>query len=235
MSARMLLLAAYALLAASPSAASPPAIFNSSHQPTPLRLVGFRGAVIDPSGTFTVTARDFGGNTMPNVQVSILFADCTDTHIGVAGYQSGGSVGLSCATCQSPLTVDVANRTVTAVTNGSGVAVFDLVGAVTPSRSPAVAEPVNGVAKCAQIWFLAFHEKLDNLQVVAFDQDGANGVDAIDLSLWAQDLYGIAPNSSLRAASDYNGADNVDGIDLAFWAIDFYSGQSVASAPAYAW
>ncbi len=235
MTRRLPILIGLGLLTASASAASPPSASTSSHQNTPLRLVGYRATAIDPAGTFTVTVRGLGGNLMPNVQVSILFANCTDTHIGVAAYQSGGSGGLSCADCQNPLTVDAANRRVTAITNSSGVAVFDVVGSVTRSRSPVVAEAVNGVAKCAEIWFLAFNEKLDNLQVVTFDQDGANGVDAIDLSLWAQDFYGIPPNSSLRAASDYDAAGNVDGVDLALWAAEFFSGNSIASAPAYAW
>src|SRR5205823_3241547 len=114
-------------------------------------------------------------------------------------------------------------------------AVFDVIGAITASRVPVVAEPVGGVTKCGEIWFLAFNVKLDNVQIVAFDQNGANGVDGIDLSLWAQDFYSIAPNSSLRAASDYNSANNVDGIDLSLWAVEFYSANSAASTPAYAW
>lgn len=207
------LLTVCGLAVAGAALAGVPSPSNSSKSSNCVRYVGRKVGVADPAGTFTVTVRDLVPNVIANSQVVIDFSGCGDTH---AANQASQEAALN-------LTVDGVNKTVRALTNGSGVATFKIVGGVTASRTPVAA------ANCAKIF--ADGVLLSNVSVNAFDQDGAGGVALADLSLWSTDFY----SALNQRRSDYDCNNAVALPDLSIWATDFYSTNSTSSGAGYAW
>ena len=211
----LLLLSALLALCAAPllAAAANAQCNNSTKSSNCIRLVGAAGGVADPAGLFTVTVRDCVPQGIPGVTVTFDFSACSDTHVGAqAGQPYAG------------LTVDPGTRTVSAITDGSGVARFDIVGAVNPATRGTVA-PTN----CAKIY--ADGVLLSNVTVNAFDQDGISGTELADLALWATDFY----SALNQRRSDYDCNNSVALPDLSIWAVEYFSQASLSSAGAYAW
>jgi hypothetical protein len=207
------LLTVCGLLVAGAAMAGVPSPSNSTKSSNCVRYVGLKVGVADPAGLFTVTVKDLVPNVIANSQVVIDFSACGDTH---SANQASQEVALN-------LTVDGTNKTVRALTNGSGVATFKIVGGVTASRTPVAA------ANCAKIF--ADGVLLSSVSVNAFDQDGAGGVALADLSLWSTDFY----SGLNQRRSDYDCNNAVALPDLSIWATDFYSTNSSASGSGYAW
>lgn len=207
------LLTVCGLVVAGAAMAGVPSPSNSTKSSNCIRYVGSKVGVADPAGTFTVTVRDLVPNVIANSQVVIDFSACGDTH---AANQASQQVSLN-------LTVDGVNKTVRALTNGSGVATFSIVGGVTASRTPVAA------SNCAKIF--ADGVLLSNVSVNAFDQDGVAGVALADLALWAGDFY----SALNQRRSDYDCNASVALPDLSIWAVDYYSTNSAASGSGYAW
>jgi hypothetical protein len=207
------LLTVCGLLVAGAAMAGVPSPSNSTKSSNCVRYVGLKVGVADPAGLFTVTVKDLVPNVIANSQVVIDFSACGDTH---SANQASQEVALN-------LTVDGTNKTVRALTNGSGVATCKIVGGVTASRTPVAA------ANCAKIF--ADGVLLSSVSVNAFDQDGAGGVALADLSLWSTDFY----SGLNQRRSDYDCNNAVALPDLSIWATDFYSTNSSASGSGYAW
>jgi hypothetical protein len=210
------LLTVCGLFVAAAAMAGVPSPANSTKSSNCIRYVASKaGPIADPAGLFTVTVKDLVPNPIPNSQVVIDFSGCGDTH---AANQASQEPALN-------LVVDGTNKTVRALTNGSGVATFKIVGGVTASRTPV------GATNCAKVY--ADGVLLSSVSVNAFDQDGVAGVALADLALWAGDLYGGA--SQQRSNYDCSASAPIVALpDLSIWAVDYYSTQPL-SGTGYAW
>jgi hypothetical protein len=140
--------------------------------PGPLGVSGAN--VPDPVGQFSVTVRDLGGNLMSGLTVSIDFTLCSDTKLCTT---ADGFLGQD---------VDCLNNRVTNTTDGSGVALFNIVGAANNTGDSPGAD-----FACAEVF--AGGVSLGFLTVVVADQDGrlgggSLGMNVVDVSLMLVDL-----------------------------------------------
>ena len=163
-------------------AGSIPSAANSTIPPF-VRLVGDNAAgVPDPRGSFSVTLRDASMNLLPGYTVWIDIRPC--------GELKG---------CRNLFGTCSANAA-EAVTDINGVARLTVIGG-RGSGAPVT-------TGCAEIFGQGV--PLGHCSVAAFDQNGINGVDGIDVGLWAADLF-----SGVHFwRSDYDGDGDIDGIDL---------------------
>lgn len=194
---------AVGLLAASAAFAGVPSAGTSTLGAN-INLCGTNGAgtIADPAAVVlkTITVRDAASNPVPNSVVVINFSACTSPP---AAPQDGR---LSSNQPFAGMFVNCAAKTVSAVTNGSGVASFRVVG----STSFAGANGPGATLPCATV--TADGVVLGSLRVGAFDLDGVGGVLPSDGSLWQQDR-----NGAYRARSDYDGNLAVNPADGSLW------------------
>lgn len=176
-----------------------------STQPSGLVLVGHAGAP-DPIGTVTYVMIDISGTPLPFRHVTIDFSGCQDVTICSDVVDAG-------------LEVQCATRRVVGITDAYGRVTFTVVGRGL-GNSPRTLGP------CA-IVDLEGH-RLSDLRVSAYDLDGINGVNAIDLSLFAADLF----SGPYRPRSDYDFDGDVDSIDLGRFARALFGGGSSSSGVA---
>ncbi|TMQ72740.1 MAG: hypothetical protein E6K80_01940 [Candidatus Eisenbacteria bacterium] len=118
----------------------------------------------------------------------------------IIDFSACSDVTVSPTALQPGVTFDCANHTVTAIADAFGVVTFDLVG-VGNGGSP---------------------RSLPNCAAVYASRNGVNGIDA---SLFAADLFA----STYRARSDLNGDGKVDGLDASIFAAALFGGGSTAS------
>lgn len=202
---RATLLSVCGLLAASAVMAGVPNATNST-VPKGILLVGTAGGIADVKGDCQITVRDGvgAGSPIANSTVTIDFsAAANGADIRLCSTQPFAGVGVSCG-----------NKTVVALTNGSGVADFRVVGhALNPGggvlHSPAPGFTVGAATVKADGVFLA------NMIVSAADQNGLQGCNTVDLALFLNDDFsydGTAPTE--RGRSDYNWDGKVNVVDL---------------------
>ena len=172
-------------------------------EPAGIRLVGDNGATPDPLGSATFVIRHIDRAPVPGAEVIIDFSACSDVTVSPTALQPG-------------VTFDCANHTVTAIADAFGVVTFDLVG-VGNGGSP------RSLPNCAAVY--ANGVPLQPVLVSSVDLDGRNGVNGIDASLFAADLFA----STYRARSDLNGDGKVDGLDASIFAAALFGGGSTAS------
>jgi flagellar hook capping protein FlgD len=165
--------------------------------PPVIRLVGRTTGTADPSGLFSVVVRDAANMPIPGVTVTVDFTACTQA-------------ALAAPNCPG---------IVTAVTDLAGSARFTVMGSVV-SRSA-----VQPGAPCAAI--SAGPVALGNVRVSAYDQDGVNGLRAIDVSLVQCDFVSGLNNQR----SDFNGDGMVSAADLSLLIAAYAGGGSEATAP----
>jgi hypothetical protein len=161
--------------------------------------------VPDAAGEFTVVFRDAANNPVPDAEVVIDFSRCDDI--------------VLCQTQIAGLTIDCVTKTVHMFTDAAGKAVFRIVGGARNTGAVgSVAAPGCGLDGVS---ILASGMNLGSVTAAVLDQNGAiggNGVDALDLALFSDDVGSAALNSTYRARSDYNFDQSNSGVDLAVFA-----------------
>jgi hypothetical protein len=211
---RATLITAVGLIAASVASAGVPNAGNTTRP----------GAVVlcpkDPtqplaaaSGLATFTIRDAANNPVPNSVVVITMSGCTGTEIRLSSNQPHAGVFVNCAA-----------KSVSAVTNASGIATFRLLGRV--GTHPGFATGV--VSGCASV--TADGVPLGAINVSVADQNGAGGCNAADGALFLADRDN-ATSPKNQARSDFNGAAGVNAADGAiFLQLRDFSGADVTEA-----
>lgn len=153
--------------------------------------------------------RDAANTPLAGVAVVLDFAGCPNIRLCTTSVPPGLTVNCEGAT-----------RTVTGTTDAQGKVTFAV---------PGYSNPHPGVlGRCVAV--TAGNVPLDNLRACAPDYDGLNGVNGLDLSYLAGDLFGgslVPPIYFGR--SDYNSDGVVNGIDLGLWAVIFFEGQYTLS------
>jgi hypothetical protein len=153
---------------------------------------------IDPAMAATYTIRDAFNNLVGNATIVITFTNCTNADIRLCAVQPNHP---------GPL-FNCAAKTVTAVTNSSGVATF-LIGGYAAS-GPGNPAGVHDGCATVQVDGVPF----GNLTVGAFDQNGSAGTNPADLSNWLGDRQAFIANvANYRGRSDFNGSGTVDPAD----------------------
>ena len=177
-------------LAASPAHSARAAVPSPSPSTFPSLLVlgASDGTSPDPALAFVVTVRDLANNPIAGAAVVLDLSNCPDILLGTLA--GPGTV------------VDCTSRTARAITDGAGRAEFRLTGSV-GAREPS--------SFGAQGRVYADGVLLGFMRVAVLDQDGAEGVDAKDLSLLYTDLFG----GQHPARSDLDGNGSVSVGDLA--------------------
>ena len=178
---------------------------------TVINLGGNTAGTVDVLAQKTMTIRDAFNNPIQNSTVVITFTNCTNQDIRLCNNQPNHAGAL----------FNCAAKTVTAVTNASGVATFRVAGgANNPGGNPAGA-----LAGCASVQ--ADGVPMGNLTVGAPDENNAGGVTVGDLSSFAGDRFGL-----YRGRSDFNGDNAVTVADLALFSQFRFGGGSLASCGA---
>ncbi len=180
-------------------------------------LVGQLNGVADPAGQFTIFVGDFAGNPVPGCNVAVC-SDCPDIKFAQTQPFAGLTVGCGSPSC------------VTAVTNASGIATFDIVGAATNT---------GGLAGCGGLGGSVFacNYPIGNLTITAYDENGAvltPGVGATDLSAWIGDK--ALPLAQYRGRSDFSHAGPVAGLQalsLSKWIALKGAGKSLNGGSPY--
>ena len=173
--------------------ASPQGIVSAANSTAPIgiRLVGTKNGVASPAGLFTVTVRDLGNNPMPGLVVEFDVTNQPDLRLSTT-QPYPGVTAISCFK-------------VRALTNGAGVATFNVVG-----NASARTDFPSAVGQGATISVLG--TLISSPIVAAFDLDGANGCDAGDVFSWTQDLgTGLSLG---RSDYDFNGSVGANDVSL---------------------
>jgi hypothetical protein len=212
-------LAVCGLLSASAAMAGVPSA-GTSTVGTFIRLGGFNNSnVVEPQVEKTITVRDAGSSPVQNSTVEIRFGVCTSTgEFRICGDQPFPGLGVSCV-----------DNTVIQVTDAAGDAVFRVVGHALNPGGGTAGFPAAGLAgtPCAEV--RADGVVLGSLRVKAYDQNGSNGVNPVDLALWLNDRFSITCGAfcaEYRSRSDYNDDGNVNPVDLALFLSVRFSAQS---------
>jgi len=187
--------------AAPPIAAYPIPDEYRSTVPDLLTVVGRDGGGAPDTGyPFTVVLRDHNGLPVTNWQVILDFS----------------ATGLRICADQGPLvTVDCSHRLVYAFVDMNGSVTFHIVGcAANTGGSPGPSGPTLAV--------FADYKPLSSVRVAVLDQNGCDGVDANDFSLWLADFF----SGRTFARSDYDGDGSLGGNDLSLWLAAFFTGAS---------
>jgi len=152
---------------------------------------------IDPAMTATYTIRDAFNNLVGNATIIITFTNCTNQDLRLCAAQPHPGLIFNCTA-----------KTLTAVTNSSGVATF----AVGGYAASGPGNPAGAGAGCATVQVDGV--PFANLTVGAFDQNGGGGVNPADLSNWLGDRQAFIANAAnYRGRSDFNGSNTVDPAD----------------------
>jgi hypothetical protein len=169
-------------------------------------LGGTTGGVADPFVIKQIVVKDDGGTPVPNATVTLDFSNCTGADIRLCSDQPDPNIAVSCS-----------NHAVTAITDGAGVARFDIVGyALNPGggmfNAPAPGWGAGGVVVRANGVVLGTNV------VAALDQNGQGGVTVVDLALFLNDRFSFNPGNGVateRGRSDYDGNQSINPVDLA--------------------
>lgn len=180
--------------------------------PCHINLVGTTGGTADAAGEFSIVVRDFANNPMAGSVVSVFFAECADLRI--AAVQPFPGLTVDCGATVG---------TVTGITNGDGIVEFRIVGG---ARNLSGGAPGAGF-RCARVY--ADGVLLGTVNVGAFDQNGAGGVNPVDVSLWLGDIF----SGSYFGRSDYDCSGTLSPVDLSRLLSASLSGGSMASAASY--
>jgi hypothetical protein len=175
-------------------------------EPGGIPLVGHSGDVPDPLGavTFTVVEK-WTGVPYAYLAVTIDFSGCAD-------------VGVSSDVVASGEQLDCARHQVTAVTDAQGRVRFTIVGG---SHGAA-----RSTGPCATVNIAGY--LFPPLVVSAYDLDGVNGVNAIDLSIAAAAVF----SGRYQARCDYDGDGILSALDLSQLLRVIHGGGSITSGAA---
>jgi hypothetical protein len=221
---RAALLSAVGVVAASAAMAGiPSATFSSIG--SNINVGGHAGGpsilATDPLSVKTMTIRD-GNNALvgAGVQVIIDFSGCSDMNL------TTGQAGLVCG-----------SRTISALTNGSGVVTFNVSGAANTTNA---SDPNPGEG-CASV--TAGGVPLGTLSVGSADLNGARGaggtcagadcgVDGTDTLQFVGNRFGpYAPRANLAQVPAPPAAQAIDGVDTLAFAGYRFGGESGSNGP----
>jgi len=211
---KAMLLGCAGVLAASSAMAAVPSPADSD-VPCGFNLVGSTGGVADVRGQFTVTVRDLAHNPIAGSSVVIDFNACS-ADIRVCSVQPVAGVTADCSG---------AVGSISAVTDGAGSVVLRIVGG---ARNIAAHTPGAGY-KCATVY--ADGINLGNVNIGAYDENGAGGVNPADISVWLPDLFDYP--GTYRGRSDFNCTNNINPSDLSLLLSAVLGGASFNSCSAY--
>ena len=165
---------------------------------THVNLGALSGGVVDSRVTKTVTIRDAFNNAVAGATVVIYFSTCTSQDIRLAVDQPHHAGQIDCAA-----------KTVSAITDASGNAVFRIAGGALsgPGNPPGAGNPgcalvrVDGVLQ-------------GSLFVGAYDNNLSTGVNPGDLSNWLGDRMAFIANpANYRGRSDFDGSATISPAD----------------------
>jgi len=178
------------------SAGASPIDPTTSSVPCGINLVGATAGIADALGQFTIVLRDLAGNPRAGVVVTIDLSGCTPD-LRLCSAQSAAGVSVDCTA-----------RVIHAQTGGDGQVTLRIL-----SGANNVAGHAPGAGfDCARVSaksgggevFLAM------VNVGAFDENGAGGVNVLDISLWMSDAF-TAP---YVGRSDFDCSHTIDPVDL---------------------
>lgn len=149
-----------------------------------INLVGSTGGVADSKGQFSFTVRDLANNAIAGSSVVIDFDGCTPD-IRICSVQTFAGVTADCST-----TVGEVN----AVTDGNGLVTMRIIGGANNAASGTPA----ALFRCATIYCDGVN--ITNVNIGAFDENGAGGVNPADVSTWLSDSFDI----DFEGRSDFN-------------------------------
>jgi hypothetical protein len=183
--------------------------------PCGINLVGTHNGVADPRGEFSIVVRDLAHTAVPDCEVTIDFGACGD--IRIATVQPSPGVTVECLASHHAL--------VHATTDALGTVRMSIVGFAT---NTAAHSPGAGF-KCATVY--AGTTNLGTINVAAFDQNGAGGVNAADISVWLPDAFDFP--TVYRGRSDFNCTNSVNPADLSILLATLFGSGSIESAADY--
>ncbi len=202
------------VMAASSAMASVPSPADSD-VPCGLNLVGSTGGVADSHGQFTITVRDLAHNPIAGSSVVIDFSACS-ADIRVCSVQPVAGVSADCSG---------AVGSISSVSDGAGSVVLRVVGG---ARNTA-AHTVGAGFKCATVY--ADGVNLGTINVGAFDENGAGGVNPADISVFLPDQFDFP--GTYRGRSDYNCTNSINPADLSLLLGVVLGASSINSCAAY--
>lgn len=211
---KAMLFACTGVLAASSAMVAVPSPADSD-VPCGLNLVGTTGGVADSRGEFTIVVRDLAHNPIAGSSVVIDFNACA-LDIRVCSAQPVAGVTADCSG---------AVGSISAVTDGAGSVVLRIVGG---ARNSASGTPGAGF-KCATVY--ADGVNLGTINVGAFDENGAGGVNPADISVWLPDSF--AYPTTYVGRSDFNCSNSINPADLSTLLGASLGGGSFNSCAAY--
>jgi len=215
---RATLFTAVGLMAAAAAYAGVPSAANSTLG-TGIMLGGRVGANVDALVQKTMTVRDAANNPVPNSVVVINFTGCgSPNEIKISSTQPFAGMFVNCAA-----------RTVSAVTNASGIATFRVVGAAAATSAAFV-----GVGEgCASV--TADGVALGTMSVGTPDLNGATGgggalgVTGQDTLQYTNHLFGVG---LYRSRANFTGAaGTINGQDTLVYTGFLFGGGSTTNGP----
>lgn len=198
-----------ASLVAAPAAAQVPSPANST-APGAIQLVGRTAGIADTSGRFLVVYRDLANNPIVGAPVVVDFAAAPDFDLCAEGGLPGNVVNL-------------ASRTVTAITDAQGRAFFVIVG-----HSHGAAQSLRGTVKLFADGVLLTNTTTGAGFICASsDLDGQAGCGANDISMLLNDIGTGQP----WQRSDFDGTGTLGANDIAVLLARIGGADSVESCP----
>jgi len=215
---RATLLTAVGLLAATAALAGVPSAGTSTIG-TSMLLGGTNAGAADSRCQKTILVRDAASNPVPNSVVVINFTGCgSPNEIKISSTQPFAGMFVNCAA-----------RTVSAVTNASGIATFRVVGAAAATSAAFV-----GVGEgCASV--TADGVALGTMSVGTPDLNGATGgggalgVTGQDTLQYTNHLFGVG---LYRSRANFTGAaGTINGSDTLVYTGFLFGGGSTTNGP----
>jgi hypothetical protein len=200
---KVLLFSLTGLVVASPVLSQPVPCFEVGPN---IVLGGLTDGVVDIRATKQIVVRSFGSCEPVENAVVIITFDCPDIRLcDVQPHHPGAAF-------------DCGTRRVFAWTNAQGIATIRVAGSSINSGG----NPPGHAVGCAEV-------RVDGvligvLPVATPDENGSDGVSAIDLAAFAGDRFG-----AYRGRSDMDGNGVIDAIDLSVWAGFRFGGGSESS------
>jgi hypothetical protein len=195
--------------------------FPNSTIPCGINLVGLQNGLADPQGKITMVVRDLANNPVVGCDVSVDFSGCLPD-IRIATVQPWPGLRLECTAAPGGA---AAVGIVHGITDANGIVTMSIVG----GASNTVGGAPGAGFRCATVYAGAVN--LGTINVGAFDQNAAGGVNPSDVSMVISDVLRgvVVGRSDLNCTSSINVAD----ISLELRASLAAQSQGIASAADY--
>lgn len=173
----------------------------NSTLPKGVTLVGTRDGVPDPLGATVFLIRSLL-HPLPNVTVTLDFANCPDVRLGD---MTAPDTWFNCGA-----------KTISKLTDGTGTVTFIVVGSTDGASRP--------LSECVRVF--ADGVAFPALIASSYDLNAAGGVNGLDLSIAAGDVF----SGQYRGRSDFDFDGDLDMIDVSQMARAMFAGGSATSA-----